>query len=200
MEGIGIGVEETELVGIAGGSCDKLDKGLSLSCSSAGDESELLDDDDVVSLTSFDPAVSALLGSVQEEQEMLDEEECIESESPQPSCPTYDELLEVMEHATARLDLPWKRVKKVAPRGRLDERFLYDHNLTAQVSLLFLPNLHMEVVKAWNKPFFLHIHRFQHTTPAGVADRVAGALAGVAKAVVGALDGVASADGSTHTT
>ncbi|KAL0150761.1 hypothetical protein M9458_053919, partial [Cirrhinus mrigala] len=35
---------------------DKLDKGLSLSCSSVGDESELLEDDDVISLTSSDPA------------------------------------------------------------------------------------------------------------------------------------------------
>ncbi|KAL0173628.1 hypothetical protein M9458_029596, partial [Cirrhinus mrigala] len=78
---------------------DKLDKGLSLSRSSAGDESELLDDDDVISLTSSDPAASALLGFTQEEQELLDEE--MQSEPSQSSCPAYDELLEVMEHATA---------------------------------------------------------------------------------------------------
>ncbi|KAL0152640.1 hypothetical protein M9458_052363, partial [Cirrhinus mrigala] len=80
---------------------NKLDKGLSLSRLSAGDESELLDDDDVVSLTSSDPAASALLGSAQEEQKMWDEEECTKYESPQPFCPAYDELLEVMERATA---------------------------------------------------------------------------------------------------
>ncbi|KAL0152804.1 hypothetical protein M9458_052527 [Cirrhinus mrigala] len=104
---------------------NKLDKGLSLSRWSAGDESELLEDDDVISLTSSDPAASALLGFTQEEQELLDEE--MQSESSQTSCPAYDELLEVMECATVRLDLPWKRVKKVAPRGCLDERFLSDH-------------------------------------------------------------------------
>ncbi len=37
-------------------------------------------------------------------------------------------VLEVMERATARLDLPWKRAKMVAPRGRLDERYLSGHN------------------------------------------------------------------------
>ncbi|KAL0151682.1 hypothetical protein M9458_053083 [Cirrhinus mrigala] len=142
------------------------DKGLSLSRSSAGDESELLEDDDVISLTSSDPAASALLGSTQEEQELLDKE--MQHESSQTSCPTYDELLEVMERATARLDLPWKRVKKVAPWGRLDERFLSDHNPPAQVSLPFLHDLHSEVVKAWNKPFSSHIHRFQHTSYANI--------------------------------
>ncbi|KAL0160129.1 hypothetical protein M9458_043854, partial [Cirrhinus mrigala] len=136
---------------------DKLDKGLSL---------ELLDDDDVISLTSSDPAASALLGFTQEEQELLDEE--LQSESSQSSCPAYDELLEVMELATARLDLPWKRMKKTAPRGRLDERFLSDHNPPAQVSLPFLPDLHTEVVKAWNKPFSARIHRFQHTSYANI--------------------------------
>ncbi len=35
----------------------------------------------------------------------------------QSSCPAYDELLEVMEHATARLNLPWKRAKMVALRS-----------------------------------------------------------------------------------
>ncbi|KAL0151514.1 hypothetical protein M9458_053166 [Cirrhinus mrigala] len=145
---------------------NKLDKGLFLSRSSVGDESELLEDDDVISLTSSDPAASALLGFTQEEQELLDEE--MQSESSQTFCPTYVELLEAMEGATARLDLPWKRVKKVAPRGRLYEHFLSDHKPPAQVSFPFLPDLYLEVVKAWNKPFSSCIHRFQHTSYANV--------------------------------
>ncbi|KAL0149104.1 hypothetical protein M9458_055536, partial [Cirrhinus mrigala] len=55
------------------------------------------------------------------------------------SCPAYEELLEVMDCATAR---------EVAPRGRLDERYLSDHSLPAQVSLPFLPDLHLEIVQA----------------------------------------------------
>ncbi len=75
----------------------------------------MLDDDDAISLTSSDPAASALLGYAQEEQEMSEGEE-VDTEPVQSSCPAYDELLEVMERATARLDLPWKRAKMVAPR------------------------------------------------------------------------------------
>ncbi|KAL0150361.1 hypothetical protein M9458_054363 [Cirrhinus mrigala] len=71
---------------------DKLDKGLSLSRSSTGDESELWDDNEVISLTSSDPATSALPRKSRS----------IESESYQSSCPAYDELLEVMERTTAR--------------------------------------------------------------------------------------------------
>ncbi len=130
-------------------------------------ESELLDCDDVISLTSSDPAASALLGYAQEEQGMFEGEE-VETEPFQSSCPAYEELLEVMERATARLDLPWERTKMVAPRGRLDERYLSGHNHPAQVSLPFLPDLHTEVEKEWKKPFSSRIRRFQHTSHANI--------------------------------
>ncbi len=94
---------------------DELERGLSFSRSSAANEDELLGDDDAISLTSSDPAASALLGYAQEEQEMSEGEE-VETEPVQSSCPAYDELLEVMERTMARLDLPWKRAKMVAPR------------------------------------------------------------------------------------
>ncbi|KTG46021.1 hypothetical protein cypCar_00042415, partial [Cyprinus carpio] len=97
---------------------DELKKGLSLSCSSVMDENELLDDD-AISLTSSDPAASALLDQSQDEQEMSDEDEIVETESSKSSCPAYDVLLEVMDHATARLDLLQKRVKKVTSLGCL---------------------------------------------------------------------------------
>ncbi len=76
---------------------DELERGLSFSCSSAANKGELLDYDDAISLTSSDPAASALLGSAQEEQEMSEGEE-VESEPSHSSCPAYDELLEIMEH------------------------------------------------------------------------------------------------------
>ncbi|KAL0150164.1 hypothetical protein M9458_054591 [Cirrhinus mrigala] len=121
-------------MGIADDLADELKKGLSLAHSSVTDESELLEDD-AISLT-------ALLAPSQEEQEMFDEDEDVETESPHSSCPAYEELLEVMERTTARLDLPWKRSRKMAPRGRLDERSLSDHSPPAQVSL---PFLHLEI-------------------------------------------------------
>ncbi len=48
---------------------------------------------------------TALLGYAQEEQEMAEGEE-VDTELSQISCPAYKELLEVMECATVRLDLP----------------------------------------------------------------------------------------------
>ncbi len=77
--------------------------------SHASNEGELLDCDDAITLTSHSVA-SALLGYAQEEQEMFEGEE-VETEPSQSSCPAYEELLEVMERATARLHLPWERTK-----------------------------------------------------------------------------------------
>ncbi|KAL0152305.1 hypothetical protein M9458_052028 [Cirrhinus mrigala] len=146
---------------------DELKKGLSLSRASVAGEDELLADDDVVSLTSSDPAASALLGPSQEEQEMLEDEEA-EAEPSLISCPAYEELLEVMDRATVRLDLPWERAREVAPRGRLDERYLSDHNLPAQVSLPFLPELHTEIEKVWKRQFSSRIHNFPHSNYANI--------------------------------
>ncbi len=64
--------------------------------------------------------------------------------------------------------LPWKRAKMVAPRGRLDERYISGHSPPAWVSLPFLPDLHAEVEREWKKPFSSHIHRFQHTSYANI--------------------------------
>ncbi len=147
---------------------DEFERELSLSHESAKNESEPLDYDDVISLTSSDPAASALLGYAQEEQEMSESQD-VESELSQDSCPAYEELLDVMERATARLDLPWERTKMAAPRGRLDERFLPGHKTSAQVNLPFLPDLHTEVEKEWKKLFSARIHKFQRNSYANIA-------------------------------
>ncbi len=76
---------------------DELERDRSFSCVSAKKESELLDCDDAIFLTSSDSAASALLGYAQEEQEMFEGEE-VETEPSQSSCTACDELLEVMEH------------------------------------------------------------------------------------------------------
>ncbi len=142
---------------------DELERELSLSHESAKNEGEPLDYDDVMFLTSSDPAASALLGYAPEEQEMSESEE-VETELSQTSCPAYEELLDVMEHGTARLDLPWERTKMAAPWGRLDEQYLSGHKTPAQVNLPFLPDLHTEVEKEWKKPFSSRIHRFKHAS------------------------------------
>ncbi len=95
---------------------DELERELSFTRASTENKGELLDYDDAISLTSSDPAASALLGYTQEEQEMFEGEE-VDTELSQSSCPAYEELLKVIEQATARLDLPWKQTKIVAPQG-----------------------------------------------------------------------------------
>ncbi len=55
---------------------DELERELSFSHESARDENEPLDYDDVISLTSSDPAASALLGYNPDEQEMAEDGIC----------------------------------------------------------------------------------------------------------------------------
>ncbi len=83
---------------------DELEREHSLSRESAENEGEPLDYDDAISLTSSDPAASALLGYAQEEQEMSEGEE-VEIELSQ-TCPAYKELLEGMRHAPAVWNAP----------------------------------------------------------------------------------------------
>ncbi len=67
---------------------DELERDRPFSRVSAENESELLDCDDAIFLTSSDSAVSALLGYAQEEQEMFEGEE-VETEPSQSSCTAY---------------------------------------------------------------------------------------------------------------
>ncbi len=67
---------------------DELERDRPFSRASAENESELLDCDDAIFLTSSDSAVSALLGYAQEEQEMFEGEE-VETEPSQSSCTAY---------------------------------------------------------------------------------------------------------------
>ncbi|ROL45311.1 hypothetical protein DPX16_0969 [Anabarilius grahami] len=134
---------------------------------SAADEGELLDND-VLSLTSSDPSASALLALSPREQEVaVEEEEGEPSETSRRPCPAYAELLEVMECASGRLQPPWEHVKKGTARGQLDERFPSDHG-AAPVSLPFLPDLHVEIEKAWKNPYSARNHRHQRANFADV--------------------------------
>ncbi len=83
---------------------DEFERGVNLSHTSADDESELRGED-VLSLTSSDPAGSTLLASGQSEQDLADEGEDGAFEPSQPACLAYGELMEVMNRATARLAL-----------------------------------------------------------------------------------------------
>ncbi|ROL42886.1 hypothetical protein DPX16_10942 [Anabarilius grahami] len=104
-----------------------------------------------------------------QEQALAMEEEASEAASfPRPPCPAYAELLEVMERAAGRLQLPWQREREETSRGRLDEQFLSGHNPVTPVSLPFLPDLHVEIEKAWKNPFSARIHTHQRNNFADV--------------------------------
>ncbi|ROL53170.1 hypothetical protein DPX16_23789 [Anabarilius grahami] len=135
----------------------------------AAGEDAILDDDDGVSQTSSDPGTSVLLAASPQEQVMAVEEEASEVASfSRPPCPAYAELLEVMERAAGRLQLPWQREREETARGRRDERFLSGHNPVTPVSLPFLPDLHVEIEKAWKNPFSARIHTHQRSNFADV--------------------------------
>ncbi len=71
---------------------DELERDRPFSRASAENESELLDCDDAIFLTSSDSAASALLGYAQEEQEMFEGEE-VETEPSQSSCTAYEQVI-----------------------------------------------------------------------------------------------------------
>ncbi len=71
---------------------DELERDRLFPCASAENESELLDCDDAIFLTSSDSLASALLGYAQEEQEMFEGEE-VETEPSQSSCTAYERVI-----------------------------------------------------------------------------------------------------------
>ncbi len=87
------GTEANEIVGCGCGLdvADELERDRPFSRASAENESELLDCDDAIFLTSSDSAASALLGYAQEEQEMFEGEE-VEIEPSQSSCTAYERV------------------------------------------------------------------------------------------------------------
>ncbi len=71
-----------------------------------------------------------------------------------PLSPQYEELVEVVTRAAAKLKLDWPAECPVEPqRGRLDERFLRFKTSPPHRSLPFFPDLHTEVSRSWGKPF-----------------------------------------------
>ena len=91
-------------------------------------------------------AALRLSASEEVDEESVDESPC---QSPQ-----YEELLEVITHAVAKLNIDWPAEKKAEPqKSKLDERFLRSRPPPPRRSLPFFPDLHTEVSRSWAKPF-----------------------------------------------
>ncbi len=91
---------------------------------------------------------SALLFSLSEE------DECESTEALPPVLPQYEELLEAMTHAVAKLNICWPVEEHAEPQtSKLDERFLRAKRTPPTWSLSFFPDLHTEVSRSWASPF-----------------------------------------------
>ncbi|XP_048037449.1 uncharacterized protein LOC125262674 [Megalobrama amblycephala] len=74
-------------------------------------------------------------------------------EEPPSSSPAYEELLEVVTRAVAKLKIDWPAERADArPKSKLDERFLPARSLPQRRGLPFFPDLHTEVSRSWKKP------------------------------------------------
>ncbi len=79
--------------------------------------------------------------------------EIVENVSPSLS-PQYEELVEVITRAVAKLNIDWPAECQIEPqRGKLDERFLQFKTPPPHRSLPFFPDLHTEVSRSWARPF-----------------------------------------------
>ncbi|KAI2651994.1 Transposon Ty3-G Gag-Pol polyprotein [Labeo rohita] len=75
-------------------------------------------------------------------------------EAAAPQFPQYEELLEVVTRAVAKLSIDWPAEPLVeTQKSKLDERFLRSRPPPARRSLPFFPDLHTEVSRSWNAPF-----------------------------------------------
>ncbi|KAI2646866.1 Transposon Ty3-G Gag-Pol polyprotein [Labeo rohita] len=75
-------------------------------------------------------------------------------EAAAPQFPQYEELLEVVTRAVAKLSIDWPAEPLVEPqKSKLDERILRSRPPPAHRSLPFFPDLHTEVSRSWNSPF-----------------------------------------------
>ncbi len=72
-----------------------------------------------------------------------------------PQSVLFEELLEVVTRAVAKLNIDWptEKDKQERPKSKLDERFLHPKSLPPRRGLPFFPDLHTEVSRSWDKPY-----------------------------------------------
>ncbi|KAL0163886.1 hypothetical protein M9458_039639, partial [Cirrhinus mrigala] len=76
------------------------------------------------------------------------------AEEASPQSVQYEELLEVVTRAVAKLNIDWPAEERVAPqRSKLDERFLQSKPPSPRRSLPFFPDLHAEIARSWERPY-----------------------------------------------
>ncbi|MGL5881628.1 MAG: hypothetical protein ACRCY0_00025 [Synechococcus elongatus] len=93
----------------------------------------------------------------------------IESEDSPSHSHAYEELVEVVSRAVARLNIYWPAERQdVRPKNKLDERFLPSRAQLPRRGLPFFPDLHTEVSRSWKRPASYRVHSAQTTHYAAI--------------------------------
>lgn len=138
---------------------DELKTGLALSSASLTRLILLMPDQETCFADSSDPPESMLLVcSSYKELYVLGLEADDQSKPASSLTPTDSEMVEVMNHAKARLKLDWSMEWEEPAPGKLDKWFLLGHKQPQFVSLPFLQELHNEMVKSWKKHYSFHVY------------------------------------------
>ncbi|KAL0194817.1 hypothetical protein M9458_008389, partial [Cirrhinus mrigala] len=75
-------------------------------------------------------------------------------EEPLSQSVQYEELLEVVTRAVAKLNIDWPAEEKAVPqKSKLDERSLRSKTPSPRRSLPFFPDLHEEISSSWARPY-----------------------------------------------
>ncbi len=107
-----------------------------------------------VSEARSDGAVSSAHGERSALRLSSSEEGDGESTDEPPQSAQYEELVEVITRAVAKLHLEWPAEKQAEPsKSKLDERFLRSKPLPPRRGLSFFPDLHSEVSRSWGRPY-----------------------------------------------
>ncbi|KAL0162328.1 hypothetical protein M9458_041724, partial [Cirrhinus mrigala] len=84
----------------------------------------------------------------------------------------YEELLEVVTLAVAKLNIDWPAEKQAEPqRSKLDKRFRHNRTPPSHRSLPFFHNLHNEISRLWVRPFSARLF-----VPAAVIEQCPGGI------------------------
>ncbi len=92
----------------------------------------------------------ALSSSEEEGGAIVDQDEAVDLP---PQSVLFEELLEVVTRAVAKLNIEWPTESECRerPKSKLDERFLCSRSPPPRRGLPFFPDLHTEVSRSWRK-------------------------------------------------
>ncbi|XDV15099.1 hypothetical protein PO909_015239 [Leuciscus waleckii] len=103
----------------------------------------------------------------------------------------YEELIEVVTRAVARLNIRWPQDEQgTQVKSKLDERFLQHRSQPQRRGLPFFPDLHKEISRSWEKPHSSRVYNpavVDYSNVLGARDMGYGKMPKVEEALAGYL-------------